>query len=82
MCVLTVAELQAQGEVSIGSFPITLHPPLPTVTIPQVCTDILEGGNYPPNVCGCVGVCVGVCILIYMHKCACIISHNHALTGF
>jgi brefeldin A-resistance guanine nucleotide exchange factor 1 len=27
-----VAELQAQGEVSIGSFPVTLHPPLPTLT--------------------------------------------------
>lgn len=33
-CEFVVAELQAQGEVSIGSFPITLHPPLPTVTIP------------------------------------------------
>lgn len=29
-----VAELQAKGEVSLGNFPITLHPPLPTVAIP------------------------------------------------
>ena len=30
---LSVAELQAAGEVPIGAFPITLHPPLPTVTL-------------------------------------------------
>ena len=36
MYVGTVAELQAAREVSVGPFPITLHPPLPTVAMPTV----------------------------------------------
>ena len=36
-----VADLQAKGEVSIGNFPITLHPPLPTVSIPTPQVRIL-----------------------------------------